>query len=64
MAAQQNVVAAVEGGPVVLIAAITTVVLCFACVALLGRMFRPKTPSVTPAEGAVIAGNPDLGGQP
>src|SRR3954453_14865027 len=33
MAAQQNVVAAVRGGPVVLIAGLGAVSLCFACVA-------------------------------
>jgi malonate transporter MadL subunit len=38
MAAQQNVVAAVRGGPVVLIAGLGAVSLCFACVALIGRL--------------------------
>ncbi|UPJ62099.1 malonate transporter subunit MadL [Bradyrhizobium sp. 192] len=38
MAAQQNVVAAVKGGPVVLIAGIGSVAVCFAMVALIGRL--------------------------
>ncbi len=38
MAAQQNVIAAIAGGPIVVIAAIATVLLCLACVALLGRL--------------------------
>lgn len=38
MAAQQNVVAAVEGGPVVVVAGVGAVVLCFAMVALISRV--------------------------
>ena len=38
MAANQNVVAAVESGPMVAIAAIATVLACFAAVALISRM--------------------------
>ncbi len=38
MAATQNVVAAVKGGPIVAIAAVVTVGVCFGCVALLGRL--------------------------
>jgi malonate transporter MadL subunit len=38
MAATQNVVAAVKGGPIVVLAAVVTVGLCFGSVALLGRM--------------------------
>ena len=49
MAAQQNVVAAVRGGPIVLIAATVSLLLCFACVALLGVFGRPE-----PAEDAQI----------
>ena len=44
MAAQQNVVAAVCGGPIVLIAATVSLLLCFACVALLGHLGRRDTP--------------------
>ena len=47
MAATQNVVAAVEGGPVVLVAGLATVGLCFACVALLGRIGRPRAAAAT-----------------
>jgi malonate transporter MadL subunit len=59
MAATQNVVVAVKGGPMVAIAAIATVALCFGCVWLLGKLWPPEKPSVTPVEGAVIAGDPD-----
>lgn len=38
MAAQQNVVTAVESGPVVVLAAVGTVILCFASVAALSRL--------------------------
>ncbi len=58
MAAQQNVVAAVKGGPVVLIAGLVTVGLCFACVALLGRIGRPRASSGS-APGDIISGDPD-----
>lgn len=40
MAAQQNVVAALEGGPMVLIAGAGTVAICFVLVALVGRIAR------------------------
>ncbi|MFO1145176.1 MAG: malonate transporter subunit MadL [Rhodospirillales bacterium] len=42
MAAQQNVVAAVRGGPVVLIAGIVTFVVCGAILALLGKISPSK----------------------
>lgn len=44
MAATQDVLAAVDGGPMVVIAAVTTVALCFGATALLGRLARPKAP--------------------
>lgn len=59
MAAQQNVVAALEGGPMVLLAGTLTTVLCFACVALLGKLWPPKTPSIASEDGQVISGEPD-----
>ncbi len=40
MAAQQNVLAAVEGGPMVLLAGVLGVAACFALVGLLGRVMR------------------------
>lgn len=43
MAAQQNVVAAVRGGPVVLIAGLVTFVVCGAILALLGKI-SPSEP--------------------
>jgi malonate transporter MadL subunit len=42
MAAQQNVVAAVKGGPVVLVAGIVAVALSFACVPLLAGRRKPE----------------------
>ncbi|EIZ79844.1 Malonate carrier protein [Novosphingobium sp. Rr 2-17] len=38
MAAQQNVVAAVEGGPVVVIAGVGALVVCFTAVAIISRL--------------------------
>jgi malonate transporter MadL subunit len=60
MAAQQNVVAAMKGGPIVVIAATATVGLCFACVAVISRI-GPRTPA--PAAGDIIGGDPHKGGQ-
>jgi hypothetical protein len=62
MAAQQNVVAAVRGGPVVLIAGLGAVSLCFACVALISRLGgRRELPADEVAEiergGYVIGGD-------
>ncbi|MGU3538579.1 malonate transporter subunit MadL [Methylobacterium sp. A54F] len=58
MAAQQNVVAALSGGPIVVIAAVVSVLVCFAAVAVLGRIGRrdPGSASVE-AGGAVIEGD-------
>jgi hypothetical protein len=41
MAAQQNVVAAAKGGPIVLIAGVGAVLVCFAMVALIGWLSGP-----------------------
>jgi malonate transporter MadL subunit len=41
MAMQQNVVAAVRGGPIALLAAVGSVALCFAFVAFINRTERP-----------------------
>jgi malonate transporter MadL subunit len=55
MAAQQNVVAAAEGGPIVLIAGLVSVLVCFAAVALLGRIGgRGKTMDEIEAERAAV----------
>ncbi|KQQ25381.1 malonate transporter subunit MadL [Methylobacterium sp. Leaf123] len=58
MAAQQNVVAAVSGGPIVIIAAVGSVLLCFAATALLGRIGgrAPRDAAEVEQAGAVIAG--------
>jgi malonate transporter MadL subunit len=58
MAAQQNVVAAVEGGPMVVIAAVVTVGLCFGCVALIGRLKPRDPPNTLPVEPDIIGGDP------
>jgi len=66
MAAQQNVVAAMEGGPVVVIAAVGALLLCFGLVALLSRlggtsetMDEIEAKSLLAAEAArVAAGDP------
>lgn len=44
MAMQQNVVAALRGGPVALLAAIGGVAVCFACVSLINRMEPGESP--------------------
>jgi len=60
MAAQQNVVAAASGGPIVLIAATGSLVLCFGAVALLSRIGHrdPGSPEVEHG-GGVISGDAD-----
>jgi malonate transporter MadL subunit len=58
MAAQQNVVAAVSGGPIVLIAATGSLVLCFGAVALLSRFGRRD-----PGSAAVQHGGSVIGGE-
>jgi hypothetical protein len=62
MAAQQNVVAAVRGGPIVLIAGVGAVSLCFAAVALIGHLGRDRKHEVEVEPelergGKVIAGS-------
>jgi malonate transporter MadL subunit len=58
MAAQQNVVAALRGGPMVIIAAVGSVVLCFGAVALLSRIGRRDDGSAEVEHGgSVIEGD-------
>lgn len=61
MAAQQNVVAAVSGGPIVIIAATGSLLICFAFVALLGRIGRRSDATSPEVEhgGSVIGGDTD-----
>jgi len=61
MAAQQNVVAAVSGGPIVIIAATGSLVLCFACVALLSRIGRREQDDAWAGShaGSIIEGEAD-----
>ena len=58
MAAQQNVVAAVKGGPIVIIAGVGAVAVCFAMVALIGRLSGPveTMDEIEAREAAAIAG--------
>src|SRR3954463_13850974 len=69
MAAQQNVVAAARGGPIVLIAGLGAVSICFACVALISRFgdkreLPPEEVAEIERGGYVIGGDtpPDYGG--
>ena len=41
MAANQNVISAIKSGPVVIVAALGTLIVCFAAVALISRMSGP-----------------------
>jgi len=60
MAAQQNVVAAVSGGPIVIIAATGSLVLCFACVAGLSRIGRTEADAAWGSQaGSIIEGEAD-----
>ncbi len=59
MAAQQNVVAAVEGGPMVILVGVVVVVVCFGLVALLGKVMKPKDPSRASPEAEIISGQPE-----
>jgi malonate transporter MadL subunit len=49
MAAQQNVVAALRGGPVALLAALGALVVCACCIALINRTERPSHAVKAPA---------------
>ena len=62
MAAQQNVLGAVRGGPVVVIAAVATVLACWGIMAVIGRLApREDDPWGEGAAraGRVLAGDPD-----
>jgi malonate transporter MadL subunit len=52
MAANQNVLAALKGGPMVAVAAIATAVACFLAVPLLAAVGRPKAEAKPEAGGA------------
>ena len=54
MAANQNVVSAIKSGPVVIVAALGTLIVCFAAVALISRMSGP-TPSMDEIEARETA---------
>jgi malonate transporter MadL subunit len=58
MAATQNVAGAIRGGPVVLTAATATVLLCWAMMAVVGRLGRPAA-APEPHAAHVLAGDPE-----
>jgi malonate transporter MadL subunit len=55
MAAQQNVVAALRGGPVALLAALGSVIVCACCVALINRTEKVTVETVDEAEAETEA---------
>ncbi len=57
MAAQQNVLGAIKGGPLALIAGASGVALSFALVPLIGRIGRPKDSGASAKNGS----NPEAG---
>lgn len=65
MAAQQNVVAAVRGGPVVAIAAVGSLFVCFAAVAVISRLggTRETMDEIEAREVALCASGERAGGQ-
>lgn len=60
MAAQQNVVSAIAGGPVVVTAGVGAIVICFATVALLSRLTgqTESMDEIEAREAAAAAGQP------
>jgi malonate transporter MadL subunit len=59
MASIQNVAGAVQGGPVVVTAALASVLLCWGVMALINRLGRDE-PEAEPAHAAhVLAGDPE-----
>jgi len=54
MAAQQNVVGALKGGPLAIIAGVSGVALSFALVPVIARIGRAKTREIKPAPHAVL----------
>ena len=54
MAAQQDVVAALRGGPVALLAAVGSVVVCAGVISLINRMESPAAIAAADAEAMLI----------
>jgi malonate transporter MadL subunit len=61
MAAQQNVVAALRGGPVALLAALGALVACACCIALINRAERPAADAVSESVAASRPANHSSG---
>ena len=53
MAAQQNVVTALRGGPVALLAAVGSVFVCACCIALINRGEKPAEDTVLPRAATI-----------
>ena len=59
MAATQNVAGALRGGPVVATAALASVLLCWAAMAVINRLGGPEAEPVAPEAAQVLAGDPE-----
>jgi malonate transporter MadL subunit len=59
MASIQNVAGAVRGGPVVVTAALASVLLCWAAMAAINRLGGPDAEPVAPEAAHVLAGDPE-----
>lgn len=60
MASTQNVAGAIKGGPVVVAAALASVLLCWLVMALIGRLGRDEREAEpAPAGAHVLAGDPE-----
>jgi malonate transporter MadL subunit len=59
MASTQNVAGAVRGGPVVLTAALGSVLLCWLAMAAIGRLSKGEDETVSSEAAHVLAGDPE-----
>jgi malonate transporter MadL subunit len=59
MASTQNVAGAVRGGPVVVTAALGSVLLCWLAMAVIGRLGQADSEAVAPEAAHVLAGDPE-----
>lgn len=59
MASIQNVAGAVKGGPVVVTAAVASVLLCWAALVVINRLGKAEDEAVAPEAAHVLAGDPE-----
>ena len=59
MASTQNVAGAIKGGPVVVTAALGSVLLCWLAMAVIGRLGQADSEAVAPEAAHVLAGDPE-----